>query len=263
MGYFIRTEPGVNIYVEDVNPEGEKTILFVHGWPLNHHLFEYQYNSLPEMGFRCIGIDMRGFGQSDKPWRGYDYNRMADDLLMVIQALRLQNITLVGHSMAGAISIRYMARHNGYGVSKLVLVDAAAPTGFTKETADRLFTQARNDRPNMLKGVGDTFFFQYTSTPFSEWFFKLGLAAASWSTLKTIISLRDENVTADLERISVPTLIIHGIHDQVIPFSQSRILNQSIRNSHVIPFQYSGHGPVWEERNKFNKELIAFIEERS
>ena len=165
MGYFIRTEPGVNIYVEDVNPEGEKTILFVHGWPLNHHLFEYQYNSLPEMGFRCIGIDMRGFGQSDKPWRGYDYNRMADDLLMVIQALRLQNITLVGHSMAGAISIRYMARHNGYGVSKLVLVDAAAPTGFTKETADRLFTQARNDRPNMLKGVGDTLFLSIHQYP--------------------------------------------------------------------------------------------------
>ena len=93
--------------------------------------------------------------------------------------------------------------------------------------------------------------------------FQTRVSGSSWSTLKTIISLRDENVTADLERISVPTLIIHGIHDQVIPFSQSRILNQSIRNSHVIPFQYSGHGPVWEERNKFNKELIAFIEERA
>lgn len=259
MGYFVRTEPNVNIYVEDLNPDGNKTILFIHGWPLNHKLFEYQFHTLPEMGFRCIGMDIRGFGKSDKPWKGYDYNRLADDVRMVIQALQLQNITLVGHSMAGAISIRYMARHNGYGVSKLVLVDAAAPIGFTKETADRLFTQGSNDRPKMLEGVGDTFFFQYTSRPFSDWFLHLGLEAASWSTLKTILSLRDENVVPDLGRISVPTLIVHGIHDQVIPFSQSHSLNQSIRNSQVIPFKYSGHGPVWEERSKFNRELVAFI----
>ncbi len=256
MGYFISTEPGVNIYVEDVNPDGEQTIVFIHGWPLNHHLFEYQYNTLPGMGFRCIGIDLRGFGKSDKPWRGYDYNRLADDLLVIIQTLQLQNITLVGHSMAGAISIRYMARHNGYGVSKLALVDAAAPTGFTKETADRLFTEASNDRPKMLEGVGDIFFFQYASRPFSEWFFHLGLEAASWSTLKTIISLRDENVANDLGKIFVPTLIVHGIHDQVIPFSQSRILNQSIRNSHVIPFKYSGHGPFWEEKDSSIKNWL-------
>lgn len=260
MGYFVRTEPNVKIYVEDVNPEGDKTILFVHGWPLNHNLFEYQFNTLPEMGFRCIGIDIRGFGKSDKPWGGYDYDRLADDIRMVIQALQLQNITLVGHSMAGAISIRYMARHNGYGVSKLVLVDAAAPIGFTKETAEQLFTQASNDRPKMLAGVGDTFFFRYNSRPFSEWFLTLGLEAASWATLKTIISLRDENVAPDLQRIVVPTLIIHGIHDQVIPFTQSQTLNQGIRNSRVVPFKYSGHGPVWEERAKFNKELIAFVQ---
>ena len=167
MGYFIRTEPGVNIYVEDVNPEGGKTILFVHGWPLNHHLFEYQYNSLPEMGFRCIGIDMRGFGQSDKPWRGYDYNRMADDLLMVIQALRLQNITLVGHSMAGAISIRYMARHNGYGVSKLVLVDAAAPTGFTRKLPIVSLPKQETIDLICLRALGISFSFN-TPVPHSQ-----------------------------------------------------------------------------------------------
>ncbi|WP_338449754.1 alpha/beta hydrolase [Niallia oryzisoli] len=259
MGYFVRTESNVNLYVEDLNPEGNRTIVFVHGWPLNHHLFEYQYNVLPEMGFRCIGIDQRGFGKSDKPWGGYDYNRMADDIWMVIQTLQLQNITLVGHSMAGAISIRYMARHNGYGVSKLVLVDAAAPTGFTKETAAQLFSKASNDRPNMLEDVADIFFYKNTSRPFSEWFIRMGLEAGSWSTLKTIISLRDENVAPDLAQIFVPTLIIHGIHDQVIPFSQSHILHQSIRNSYVIPFKYSGHGPVWEEKDKFNQELVNFI----
>ncbi len=255
----MKVERNVNIYVEDLNPKGSKTIVFVHGWPLNHRLFEYQLNILPELGFRCIGIDLRGFGKSDKPWHGYDYNQMANDIWMVIRTLQLQNITLVGHSMAGAISIRYMARYNGFGVFKLVLVDAAAPTGFTKETASQLFTKASNDRPNMLEDVSDTFFYKNTTRPFSEWFIGLGLKAASWSTLKTIISLRDENVAPDLAHISVPTLIIHGIHDQVIPFSQSQLLHQFIRNSQVLPFKYSGHGPVWEEKDKFNKALVSFI----
>ena len=259
MGYFVMTERNVNIYVEDLNPKGSRTIVFVHGWPLNHHLFEYQFNVLPGMGFRCIGIDLRGFGKSDKPWHGYDYNRLADDLWTVIRTLQLQNITLVGHSMAGAISIRYMARHNGYGVSKLVLVDAAAPTGFTKETAAQLYNKGSNDRPSMLEDVSDIFFYKNATRPFSEWFIQLGLEAASWATLKTIISLRDENVAPNLAQIVVPTLIIHGIHDQVIPFSQSHILHQSIPNSYAIPFKYSGHGPFWEEKDKFNKDLIEFI----
>jgi non-heme chloroperoxidase len=259
LGYFIRTEKNVKIYVEDVNPQGNRTILFIHGWPLNHKLFEYQFQTLPEKGFRCIGIDIRGFGRSDKPWSGYDYNTLADDIYKVIQSLQLQNITLVGHSMGGAISIRYMARHNGFGVSKLVLVAAAAPIGFTKEVAAQLYTQGSNDRPIMLEGVGDLFFFQYISQPFSDWFFSMGLEAANWSTLKSILSLRDETVQYDLGKVAVPTLIIHGVHDKVIPFSQSRIVNQTIPNSKVVPFTYSGHGAFWEERNKFNQELEVFI----
>ena len=128
MGYYVRVEPDVNIYVEDVNPGGGKTILFIHGWPLNHKAYEYQFDQLPNMGFRCIGIDTRGFGNSDKPWRGYDYDRLADDVRGVVETLKLRDFTLGGHSMGGAIAIRYMARHNGYGVSKLALFAAAAPS---------------------------------------------------------------------------------------------------------------------------------------
>ncbi|AGK55833.1 alpha/beta fold hydrolase [Bacillus sp. 1NLA3E] len=259
MGYFIQVEQEVNIYVEDIHPNGAKTILFIHGWPLNHQLFEYQFNSLPNMGYRCIAIDIRGFGKSDKPWGDYSYDRISDDILAVIQTLQLQNITLVGHSMGGAISIRYIARHNGFGVAKLVLVDAAAPTGFTKETAHSLLAEATHDRPKMLRGVGDIFFFQYINSPFSEYFFHMGLQAAGWSTIKTIISLRDETVLPDLGKINQPTLIIHGIHDKVIPFSYAHTVNQGIRNSKLVSFKYSGHGPFWEERNKFNKELTQFI----
>lgn len=126
MGYYVEVESRIHIYVQDINSEAENTLLFVHGWPLNHHLFEYQFNVLPKLGFRCIGMDLRGFGQSDKPWHGYDYNQLADDLSHLIRSLQLHSITLVGHSMAGAIAIRYLARYGGDHVSKLVLVDAAA-----------------------------------------------------------------------------------------------------------------------------------------
>lgn len=259
MGYFVTVDTGVNLYVEDINPSGKKTILFLHGWPLNHNQFEYQYNVLPAMGYRCIGVDWRGFGKSDKPYSGYTFDRLADDIRVLIGSLQLNNVTLVGHSTGGAIAIRYMSRHNGIGVSKLVLVDTAAPTGFTKETASKFLNGTLNDRPNMMQDVTDGFFFQYITKPFSDWFMQMGLEAASWSTAAIIRTLRDETLHKDLSKINVPTLIIHGTHDKVIPFSQAQEMNQKISNSQLVPFYYSGHGGFWEERDKFNQLLAQFV----
>lgn len=259
MGYFVCVESGVNIYVEDINPTGSKTIVFLHGWPFNHKQFEYQFNILASRGYRCIGIDWRGFGQSDKPINGYNYDRLSDDIRSVVDQLRLENFTLLGHSTGGAIAIHYMARHRGFEVSNLILVDAAAPRGFTHETASKLLSETLNDRPKMIKGVLDTFFFQYVTEALSEWFFQLGLQASGWSTAAIIILLRDENLEVDLQKIFVPTLIIHGIHDKVIQYEQAEELKQKIRNSQLIPFKYSGHGAFWEERDKFNQLLMQFI----
>lgn len=259
LGYYVTVEPGVNLYVEDLNPEGSKTIVFLHGWPLSHKQFEYQFNILPFMGYRCIGIDWRGFGKSDKPVSGYNFDRLADDIRAIVDELQLDNFTLVGHSTGGAIAIRYVSRHNGYGVSKLVLIDAAAPVGFSTETASRFITQALNDRPKMMREVEENFFFQYITSPFSQWFFEMGLEAAGWSTIEIIITLRDEELYADLPKILVPTLIVHGVHDKVIPISQAYELNRQIKNSQLVPFQYSGHGLFWEERDKFNELLMEFI----
>ena len=258
MGYFVTVESGVKLYVEDLNPESSNTIVFLHGWPLSHKQFEYQFDFLPFMGYRCIGIDWRGFGESDKPKDGYDFDQLADDIRKVVDALQLDNFTLVGHSTGGAIAIRYMSRH-GFGVSKLVLVDAAAPVGFTEETAADFLTQTLNDRPKMMREVTENFFFQYITGPFSDWFFQMGLQAAGWSTAAIIITLRDETLYADLPKIHVPALIVHGVHDKVIPFAQAHELNQLIKNSQLVPFHYSGHGPFWEEREKFNELLRQFI----
>jgi non-heme chloroperoxidase len=268
VGYYIRVERDVKIFVEDINPKGNETILFIHGWPLNHKLFEYQFDQLPKKGYRCIGMDLRGFGKSDKPWEGYSYDRMSDDIRCVVEALKLQNFTLAGHSVGGAISIRYMARHNGYGVSNLVLIAAAAPSvtqrpefpyGLPKEDVSKLIQQTYNDRPKMLKAVGDMFFFQYVTGPFSDWFFQLGLEAAGWSTAKVAKLFRDDSVFSDLGEIHVPTLILHGIQDKICLFPLAIAQKEGIRNSILVPFENSGHGLFWEQRDEFNKELTRFI----
>ncbi len=268
MGYFVRVQPDVNIYVEDINPTGHKTILFLHGWPLSHKAYEYQFNQLPRMGYRCIGMDTRGFGNSDKPWSGYSYDRLADDVRCVVEALKLYDFTLAGHSMGGATAIRYMSRYNGHGVSKLALFGAAAPSvtilpefpyGLPKEDVTKFIQEAYNDRPKMLQQVRDIFFFRYITGPFSEWFLQLGLQAAGWSTAKCAATFRDESLFSDLGKIHVPTLILHGIHDKVCLFPLAIAQKQGIRNSILVPLENSGHALFWEERDKFNKELVQFI----
>ncbi|MDF2942851.1 MAG: alpha/beta hydrolase [Herbinix sp.] len=270
MEYYINVEPEVNIFVEDINPGGKRTILFIHGWPLSHKAYEYQFNVLPKMGYRCIGMDTRGFGASDKPWSGYSYDRLADDVRAVVDALRLQDFTLGGHSMGGATAIRYMARHRGCGVSKLALFGAAAPSltmrpdfpyGLPKEAVTTLIQGAYNDRPKMLRDFGDMFLFQYATQPLSDWFFQLGLVAAGWATADCATTFRDETLFSDLGKIHVPTLILHGIHDKVCLFPLAEAMRQGIKNSKLVPFEYSGHGLFYEERDKFNCELMKFIED--
>ncbi len=272
MGYYIMVEPNVNIYVEDLNPAGQKTILFLHGWPGSNRLFEYQFDQLPKMGYRCIGIDTRGFGNSDRPWGGYDYNRLADDVRYVVEALMLRDITLGGHSTGGAIAVRYMSRHNGYGVSRLALFAAAAPSviqrpyfpyGLTREAVNDIIQGTYNDRPNMLRGFGKIFFFQPITEAFSDWFFQLGLQAAGWATASVAATwLDEESLFSDLETIRVPTVILHGIHDQVCLFPLAEAQKRGIRNSKLIAFQDSGHGLFYDQRDKFNRELTQFIEGR-
>lgn len=269
MGYYIRVEEGVNLYVEDLDPGDGKPVVFVHGWPVNHKMFEYQFNQLPKMGYRCIGIDLRGFGKSDRPWMGYSYDSMADDIRAVIEQLGLANFTLAGFSVGGAIAIRYMARHGGRGVSKLALFAAAAPLftrrpdfpyGMTKEAVDELIEATYNDRPKMLDSFGDMFFARYVSASFKDWFRSLGLEASGHATAMVAISLRDEDLRQDLATIDVPTAIFHGVQDKVCPFELAEIMHAGISGSQLVPFADSGHGLFYCEREKFNHELVRFLE---
>lgn len=268
MDYFVRVEPDVNIYVNDINPFGKKTILFLHGWPLSHRAYEYQFNKLPSMGYRCIGIDTRGAGNSSKPLHGYDYNRLADDVRGVVDALKLQNFTLAGHSMGGATAIRYMARYNGYGVAKLALFGAAAPSltqrpdfpyGLPKEDVTKIVEATYANHPQMLRDTAPMFFYKPITPALSDWFFQLGFESPGWATASCAKTFRDESLFSDLAKIQVPTLILHAIHDNVCLFPLAEAMNKGIRNSKLIPFEHSGHSLFFEEQDKFNRELAQFV----
>lgn len=269
MGYYVNVEENVQLFVEDLNPEGSDTIVFLHGWPGSHELFEYQFDQLPKLGYRCIGIDQRGFGKSDKPFTGYDYDRLSDDVRAVMETLKLRNVTLLGHSTGGAIAIRYMARHKEYGVSRLILCAAAAPSliqrpyfpyGQPKKVVLDIIEGAYNDRPKMLRDFGNLFFYQYKTQPFTDWFFNLGLQAAGWATAEIAKTwLGEENLFCDLEMIQAPTLILHGIHDKVCFYALGEVQKNMIKNSTLLPFENSGHGLFYEERDKFNQAVDQFI----
>ncbi|PTM57646.1 alpha/beta fold hydrolase [Desmospora activa] len=265
----IEVENGVRIFVHDLNPdEGSRPVLFIHGWPVNHKMFEYQFNVLPHYGYRCLGLDVRGFGRSDKPWHGYSYDRLADDLYMVLETMALQDVTLIGFSIGGAIAIRYMARHHGRRIARLALVSAAAPV-FTKrpdypyglpvDQVNTLIRQTYKDRPQMLADFGRMFFNRSSSCPFSDWFHTLGLEASSHATIAAATSLRNEDLRADLPWIRVPTAIFHGLHDQIVPFPSAQALQRGIAGSCLYPFSNSGHGVIIDEMDSFNAALLGFL----
>ncbi|WLD94030.1 alpha/beta fold hydrolase [Alkalihalobacillus sp. AL-G] len=268
MGFYITVEPSVKIFVEELGPKNGKPILFVHGWPLNRKMFEYQFDQIPNAGYRCIRMDLRGFGSSDKPWTGYSYDRMADDIRIVIDTLKLKNLILVGYSMGGAIVIRHMVRHAGQNISKLVLMGAAAPVftkrpgypyGMTKEQVNKLIQATYTDRPKMLEEFGDLVFEQPISDSFKSWFHGLGLEASGHATAMTAMSLRDEELWNDMHKIHVPTGIFHGVKDKICPFEFAQVQHAQINGSKLFSFNKSGHGIFYCELEKFNREFLRFV----
>ncbi|CAM4287730.1 alpha/beta fold hydrolase [Paenibacillus tarimensis] len=268
---YIEVEQGVRIFVRDLNPgEGSRPVVFVHGWPVNHRMFEYQFNVLPHYGYRCIGLDLRGFGKSDKPWHGYSYNRMADDIRGVIEALNLEDAVLIGFSIGGAISVRYMARHGGAHITRLALINAAAPLftqrpdysyGLPVRQVDELISQTSNNRPAMLTGLWDQFFNRNIGEPLVHWFHHLALEADSHATIECLLSLRNEDLRPDLRSVRVPCTVFYGVHDRIVPYPSAGVLQQGIAGSRIHPFHNSGHGLVVEEKEAFNTALLDFLHE--
>lgn len=274
---FVNVDNGVSIYVEDTGNvranDAVKSVLFIHGWPLSHKMFEYQFLELHKSGYRCIGIDLRGFGRSDKPWTNYDYDVFADDIKQVIAALNLQAVTLVGFSMGGAIVMHYIAKYFSELVSKAVFMGAAAPCftrredypyGIEKSACDALIGQSNKDRSKMVSDFGKIFFRNENSQSqeMAKWLFSINMEASPFATVKCLEELRDADLRNDMQVVNqrnLPVAIFHGIHDKICPFDFAKVMNQGIKGSRLIQFDESGHGLNIEEKEKTNEELLRFI----
>ncbi|MGE5796674.1 MAG: alpha/beta fold hydrolase [Ignavibacteria bacterium] len=267
---YIEVEPNVSLHITDAG-EG-RPIVLIHGWPLSDEMYEYQYNDLINKKFRVIGITLRGFGKSDKPYGAYDYDVHAADIKNVLETLEIDDAVLVGFSMGGAIAIRFVSNYDGTHVSRLALVAAAAPIwtqrkdfpyNLPKSAADELIELNSKDRPKLLADFSKIF--SATETSLSEgirsWLNGICLSASSYATAQCLIALRDTDLRSDLVKIGIPTVIMHGKKDKICSFDLAEQMNAGIAHSQIIPFENSGHSLFLEETKKFNSELIKFAGE--
>ena len=264
---YIEVEPNVRLHITDMG-EG-RPIVLIPGWPLSDEMYEYQYNDLVIKNFRVIGITLRGFGKSDKPYGAYNYDVHALDIKKVLIKLDIKDAVLVGFSMGGAIAIRFASQDNGIHVSKLVLCGAAAPIwtrredfpyNLPKSAVDDLIALNYKDRPKLLSNFGKIF--SATETALNEgignWLYGINLSASSYATAQCLVVLRDTDLRSDLKKITIPTLIMHGKKDKICSFDLAEQMKTGIANSHLVAFENSGHSLFLEETKKFNEELIKF-----
>lgn len=266
MSHYVESEQGIRIFVEDIG--AGTPVIFLHGWPLNHKMFEYQFLELPRLGYRCIGIDLRGFGKSDASWDGYNYCSLADDVKAVIDRLGVTGATLVGFSLGGAVAVRYMARHLGHGISKLLLVGAAAPSfvqredfvlGTPPDKVDDMILQAYADRPALAAQFGKMLTAAKPSAGMAAWLQSLAFEASAVGTYKALESLRTEDLREDLPLIRVPTAIFHGVQDEICPFGLAEEMHRLVPGSALHRFEESGHALLFDEPQLFSERLTAFL----
>ena len=266
---YIEVEPNVRLHITDAG-EGRPVVL-IPGWPLSDEMYEYQYNDLINKNFRVIGITLRGFGKSDKPFGAYDYDVHASDIKKVLNKLDIKDAVLVGFSMGGAIAIRFASADNGAHVSKLALCGAAAPIwtqrndfpyNLPKKAVDDLIELNYKDRPKLLSNFAKIF--SATETSLNEgignWLNGICLSASSHATAQCLIALRDTDLRSDLAKITIPTVIMHGKKDKICSFDLAEQMKAGISNSQIVAFENSGHSLFLEETPKFNAELIKFAE---
>ena len=267
---FIEVEKNVRLHVSD-GGEGRPVIL-IHGWPLSDEMYEYQYAALIKNGYRAIGITLRGFGQSDKPYGKYNYDVFADDIKVVLEELRIENAVLGGFSFGGATVIRFISKYKNEHVSKLALFGAAAPCevrkddfpyGLPMEILNSLIELNSTNRPQLIEEFGKLFAASETALPknISDWLAGIQFQSSQYAMDQGLHMIRDSDLRADLENIIIPTAIFHGKLDKLCPFELAEQLHKGIVTSKLIAFENSGHALFLEERLKFNDELIKFIKE--
>jgi pimeloyl-ACP methyl ester carboxylesterase len=229
---YIEVEPNVRLHVTDAG-EG-RPIVLLPGWPLSDEMYEYQYNDLIKNNFRVIGITLRGFGKSDKPYSAYTYDVHASDIKKVLDTLKIKDAVLGGFSMGGSIAIRYVAEvDHGAHISQLALFGAAAPIwtqrkdfpyNLSQSAVDDLITLNNQDRPKLLSNFAKIFSATKNSLNdgISSWLYGINLSASSYATAQCLLALRDTDLRGDLAKIKIPTVIMHGKRDKICSFDLAK-----------------------------------------
>jgi non-heme chloroperoxidase len=262
----------VNLSYEDYG-QGNPVVL-IHGWPLSKEMWEYQIESLINASSRVITYDRRGFGKSDHPWGGYDYDSLTDDLRKIIEELDLSNVTLVGFAMGGGEVARYFTRYNGDRVSKVVLISSIVPymlkseynpEGLEEEKVGDMMNELKKDRIAFLDDFGKHFFGIHAlkhpvSTPLLEYYRMLASMAFPRATQECMKSFFMTDLRKDAQAITVPTLIIHGDADKTVPIEASgRKAVKLIPGSQLVEYEGAPQGLFYTHRERLNMDLVSFI----
>jgi non-heme chloroperoxidase len=250
-------------------------VILIHGWPLNGDMFEYQTLDLLRKGFRVISYDRRGFGKSDQTGSNYDYNTFADDLSQLIDTLKLTKVSLVGFSMGGGEIARYLARHGSAKVASVALVSAVTPymlkdstnaDGVPDETFAKMISQVEEDRPAFLTGFTKQFFgINVVKHPVSQetqnWCFNMALTAGLKATIDSITAFGHTDFRDDMRAFDIPTLIIHGDADKVVPIKiAGEQAAKMIPNAIFKVYENAPHGLFITHKQQLNSDLYGFLE---
>jgi non-heme chloroperoxidase len=270
----ITAKDGTQIFYKDWG-KGQP-VVFSHGWPLSADAFEDQMFFLAERGYRCIAHDRRGHGRSEQTWDGNDLDTYADDLAALVETLDLREVIHVGHSTGGGEVTRYIGRHGTERVAKAVLISAipplmlktdANPLGLPIEVFDELRKNVQADRSTFWKELSMPFYgFNRDGAKISEGlrdFFWLWSSMAGFpASYFGIKAFSETDLTEDLKRFDVPTLIMHGDDDQIVPIGDSAMLSSKIVKDAVLKV-YPGlpHGMCQTHKDRINADLFEFLGE--
>jgi len=249
-------------------------IVFSHGWPLNADAFEDQMMFLAGHGYRCIAHDRRGHGRSSQPWGGNDMDTYADDLAMLVDALDLKNAIHIGHSTGGGEVARYIGRHGTKRVAKAVLISAvpplmlktpANPGGLPMDAFDQIRAAVHSDRAQFWKDLSAPFYGANrpgakVSQGLRDSFWLQGMLCGLNAVYDCVKAFSETDFTGDLKKFDVPTLILHGNDDQIVPIGAAAMLSSKmIKGAQLKIYPGAPHGMCSTLKDEINKDLLEFI----